>query len=226
MPELFHQLPGNILTIFRGRNLLVHAAAILLTIVIVETGLDWAYYRWTRAEVFAQCALPAIMLGTLMPVVGTLAILAYGFIRQDRGLVTTAWALGQAALLGYLASILYKTWTGRIPPPFRGFRMSAANANSLVDTSHGFQFGWLKGGVFWGWPSSHTTVAFAMSVCLVTLFPRPKLLVAVALAYAFYIGLGVSFSIHWLSEFVAGAMIGSLVGRVVGVSVRSKAGKG
>jgi len=222
MPELFRQFRGNVRTLFCGRNLLVHAAAILLTILIVETGLDWAYYRWTRAEIFAQLALPAIMLGTLIPVVGTLAVLAYALVRQNRGLITTAWALGQAAILGYLVSILYKAWTGRIPPPFRGFRMSAASANSLTDTSHGFQFGWLKGGVFWGWPSSHTTVAFAMSVCLITLFPKPKPLVTLALAYALYVGLAVSVSIHWLSEFVAGATIGSLVGRVVGASFGGK----
>ena len=102
--------------------------------------------------------------------------------------------------------------------------MSAFNANSLTDTSHGFQFGLLKGGVFWGWPSSHTTVAFAMSVCLVTLLPKQKSLAVLALAYALYVGLAVSVSIHWLSEFVAGAIIGSLVGRVVGASFRTRIG--
>ena len=222
MPELFHRLPGNVLAIFRGRNLLVHASAILLTILILQTGLDWAYYCRTRAELFAQFALPAIMLGSLVPILGTLALLVVGFSSRNRGLITTAWALGQAALLGYLVSILYKAWTGRIPPPFKGFRMSAANANTLTDTSHGFQLGLLKGGVFWGWPSSHTTVAFAMSVCLVTLFPRHKLLLVLALGYAIYVGLGVSVSIHWLSEFAAGAMFGSLVGRVVGASFRER----
>ena len=106
--------------------------------------------------------------------------------------------------------------------PFRGFRMSAQNLNALTDTSHGFQFGFLKGGVFWGWPSSHTTVTFAMSVCLITLYPKNKLLMILALIYAFYVGLGVSVSIHWFSEFVAGAIIGSVVGRVVGRSFREK----
>ena len=100
--------------------------------------------------------------------------------------------------------------------------MSAQNLNSLTDSSHGFQFGFLKGGVFWGWPSSHTTVTFAMSVCLITLYPKNKLLISLALVYAFYVGLGVSVSIHWLSEFVAGAIIGCVVGSVVGKSWREK----
>jgi len=222
MPELFQNLPKNVAQIFTGRNLLFHSLAIVLTILIVESGLDWFYYVQTRSQIFAHLALPAIMLGTLIPILATLAILSFGAIYRNRSLISLAWALGQSALLGYLVSIAYKFWTGRIPPPFRGFRMSAQNLNSLTDSSHGFQFGFLKGGVFWGWPSSHTTVTFAMSVCLITLYPKNKLLISLALVYAFYVGLGVSVSIHWLSEFVAGAIIGCVVGSVVGKSWREK----
>jgi membrane-associated phospholipid phosphatase len=218
MPELLQRLPQNVITIFRGRNLWYHLLAIILTVLIIESGTDWTYYRWTRSEAIAQAALPAILLGTLFPVFGILGLIIFGTVSRNRQLVSTGWALGQAALLGYLISIGYKAWTGRIPPPFRGFQMSAANAGSLVDTSHGFQLGFLKGGIFWGWPSSHTTVAFAMSFCLIALYPRNKIVVIAALLYAFYIGLAVSVSIHWLSEFVAGAIFGSLIGRVVGKS--------
>jgi len=222
MPELFHKLPRSVIQIFRGRNLLYQLLAIVLTVVIVQSGLDWFYYRSTRAEWLIEFVRPAIMLGTLNPILGTLAILSFGAINKIPRLITTAWALGQAAILGYLISVFYKAWTGRIPPPFKGFRMSAQNLNSLTDTSHGFQLGFLKGGVFWGWPSSHTTVAFAMSTCLIALFPKNKLITGSALIYAFYVGLSVSVSIHWLSEFVAGAIIGSVIGSVVGRSFRVK----
>ena len=104
--------------------------------------------------------------------------------------------------------------------------MSAMNDGSLVDSSHGFQFGLLKGGIFWGWPSSHTTVTFAMTLCLITLYPKNKIFVFFALLYALYIGLGVSVTIHWFSEFVAGAIIGSVIGTVVGRSFRIKAESG
>jgi membrane-associated phospholipid phosphatase len=222
MPELLYKLPRNIITIFSGRNLWWHALAISLTIAIVMSGGDWTYYRLTRAEIFSRLALPAIMLGTFLPVLVTLTILIVGEIRKNRRLITTAWALGQAALLGYVISCCYKAFTGRIPPPFHGFRMSAANEGSLVDSSHGFQFGFLKGGIFWGWPSSHTTVSFAMSACLIMLYPKNKLIIFLAAAYALYIGLGVSVTIHWLSEFVAGAIIGGLIGTVVGRSYATK----
>jgi membrane-associated phospholipid phosphatase len=223
MPELFHRLPRNVLTIFSGRNLLWHALAILLTIVIVRSGFDWIYFCWTRSDdAFARLARPAIIIGTFLPLVAILILLLVGAITKNRRLLTTVWALGQAALLGYLISCGYKSFTGRLPPPFHGFRMSAMNEGSLVDSSHGFQFGFLKGGVFWGWPSSHTTVTFAMMTCLIALWPKNKPLVFFALLYAFYIGLGVSVTIHWFSEFVAGAIIGSVIGTVVGRSFRAK----
>jgi len=218
MPELLHRLPRNLLASFTGRNLLWHALAIGLTVGIVMSGLDWSYYRATRNGTVQSLVRPALLLGTILPVLGTLLLLLVGELWKNRRLITTAWALGQAALLGYLVSCVYKAFTGRLPPPFHGFRMSAMNAGSLVDSSHGFQFGFLKGGIFWGWPSSHTTVAFAMAACLIALYPGNPRLRLLAALYALYIGLSVSVSIHWLSEFVAGAIIGSVVGTVVGKS--------
>jgi membrane-associated phospholipid phosphatase len=38
----------------------------------------------------------------------------------------------------------------------------------------------------------------------------------VAILYACYVGLGVSMTIHWFSDFAAGAIIGSVIGAVVG----------
>src|SRR5271156_3342120 len=100
--ELFHRFPRNVIAIFSGRNLLWHASAIVLTIVIVTSGGDWAYYRWTRAEAFFVLARPALWLGMFMPVLGSLVILVAGEATKNRRLITTAWAMGQAALLAYL----------------------------------------------------------------------------------------------------------------------------
>ncbi len=143
-----------------------------------------------------------------------------GLLWKNRRLINTAWALGQAALLGWLTSCFYKALTGRIPPPFHGGHYKALTASN-VDSSHGFQFGLMRGGVFWGWPSSHTTVAFSMALCLVALYPKNKLLAALVLLYAVYIGWGVSVTIHWLSEFVAGAIFGTVIGLAVGRNFRS-----
>jgi membrane-associated phospholipid phosphatase len=223
MPELFYRLPRNVIAIFSGRNLLWHALAIGLTVEIVESDFDWSYYSLTRGTVFLRLARPAIVFGTVLPVLATLVILIVGEVGKNRRVITTAWALGQAAMLSYFISCVYKTFTGRIPPPLRGLtKRLMPDKVSLIDNSHGFQIGFLKGGVFWGWPSSHATVTFAMAVCLVMLYPRNRIFVFFVLLYALYIGLGVSVTIHWFSEFVAGAIIGSVVGTVVGRSFRGK----
>ena len=39
-----------------------------------------------------------------------------------------------------------------------------------------------------------------------------------SIAYALNIGLGVSMTIHWFSDFLAGAIIGTAIGTVVGKS--------
>jgi membrane-associated phospholipid phosphatase len=44
-----------------------------------------------------------------------------------------------------------------------------------MDSRHGFQFGFLKGGIFWGWPSGHTTVAFSMALCLTNVLPQEQI---------------------------------------------------
>ncbi|MGD1086672.1 MAG: phosphatase PAP2 family protein [Verrucomicrobiota bacterium] len=166
-------------------------------------------------------ARPALGLGTLMPVLWPLGLLAAGLVWKNRRLITSGWALGQAALLAYLVTSCYKAITGRRPPPFHGdFRAPGMNVPALMDSSHGFQFGFLKGGIFWGWPSGHTTVAFSMAVCLIMLYPKNKIVVLCALLYAFYVGLAVSVTIHWASEFVAGALIGAVIGKTVGRSFR------
>jgi hypothetical protein len=118
VPELFYRLPRSAIAIFSSRNLLWQASAVALTIVIVTSGGDWAYYRWTRADVFFALARPALRLGMLMPVLGPLVILVAGEVAKNRRLITTAWALGQAALLAYLITSCYKAITGRRPPPF------------------------------------------------------------------------------------------------------------
>ena len=220
---LFYRLPRNAIATFSGRNLLWHAAAIVLTIMIVTSGGDWAYYRWTRPGTFFALALPALALGMLMPVLWPLALLVSGLALKNRRLITTAWALGQAALLAYMITSCYKAITGRRPPPFhRHVGTLALSGSALTDSSHGFQFGFLKGGIFWGWPSGHTTVAFSMAICLIMLYPKNKVIVFSALVYAFYIGFAVSVTIHWFSEFAAGAIIGSVIGMTVGRSFRTQ----
>jgi membrane-associated phospholipid phosphatase len=54
------------------------------------------------------------------------------------------------------------------------------------------------------------------------MYPKNKWLGAAALVYALYVGLAVSVTIHWFSEFVAGMIFGSIIGLAVGKSFRNR----
>jgi membrane-associated phospholipid phosphatase len=210
MKQFLMTLPRNLLDCFKGRRLICHIVAILLTVILVLSGFDWRWFLATRDPLLRSWMWSAVAIGGLLPIVLPLFLLVVGFIIQNSKAIRAGWDLGQAALLGSLISSTYKAFTGRVHP--------AHVAGE--DISHVFQFGFLRGGVFWGWPSSHTTIAFAMAVTVFALFPKSRWLGWVAILYAFYVGLGVSVTIHWFSDFAAGAIIGSVIGAVVGKSFR------
>ncbi len=216
MPTLFYKMGTSIARCFRGYNLLLQMLTIALTYAFVASGFDWLYFATFRNTSVYSILFPGVIIGGFMPILVPLLMLAVGEARKNLKTVNAAWGTGQAALLGWIISSSYKLFTGRIqPPPFL--------AQSTIDISEWFRFGVLRGGIFWGWPSSHTTVAFAAAVALVMLYPKNKWVKILALAYACYVGLGVSMSIHWFSDFIAGAMIGTVIGIVVGKSFRARA---
>jgi membrane-associated phospholipid phosphatase len=206
MKQFLLTVPRNLMGCFKGRRLIWHIVAILLTFILVTSDFDWRYFLATRNPTFRSWMWPAVGIGGLLPLALPLFLLIVGFIIQSSRTILAGWAVGQAALLGSLVSSAYKAVTGRAHP---------SHAVG-TDISHVFHFGFLRGGVFWGWPSSHATIAFAMAVTVFTLCPKQRWLGFVAVLYAFYVGMGVSLTIHWFSDFVAGAIIGSVIGAVVG----------
>ena len=183
-----------------------HLAAILLTVGLVMSGLDWRYFAATRGAEFRELAWPAVRWGSRLPLFAPVVLLVLGFVSRNAKFYRFAGAVVQAVILGSLISSTYKAFTGRVHP------MHELGA----DISRDFRFGFWRGGVFWGWPSSHTTIAFAMGVTIFVMLPKQRWAGVLAVVYSLYVGLGVSVTIHWLSDFVAGAIIGSVIGVVVG----------
>jgi membrane-associated phospholipid phosphatase len=201
-------LPRNVIECYQGRMLIWHLTAMVLTLALVVSGFDWQYFLHTRSPALRSWLFPAVPIGGLLPILLPLTLFVLGSVTRSAPTRLIAWAIGQAEVIGGIVAAGYKAITGRAHP-----------AHGIgTDLTHVFRFGLLRGGVFWGWPSSHTTIAFAMAVAVFKLFPKQKWLGYLAISYAFYIGLGVSMTIHWFSDFVAGAVIGTVVGVVVGTS--------
>lgn len=208
MKPFIFSLPANIVSCFKGRLILWHLLAIVLTVILVTSGFDGWYFKTLNTPEIRQWMMPAAGIGFLVPVFLPLFLLLCGYLLQNARYRTAGYAIAQAVVIGLLISSTYKAFTGREHP----------RRDGIEDLSQTFHFGFLRHGVFWGWPSSHTTIAFAMAVTVCVLNPKRQWLRVVAVAYALYIGIGISTTIHWFSDFVAGAIIGSVIGTVVGRS--------
>lgn len=202
--------------------ILLHFLAILISIPIIVYGLDWSYFLFFHKYRFLQILLfPAVPLGGLIPLVLPPAIYLYGKKEDIPYLESLAFALTQAAVLGAIWSSIYKGLTGRTGPElFEEFE---------GDYSREFLFGLLRNGVFDGWPSAHTCIAWSLAV--VFFCYRPELSVKENISpndlpqflryrkfgflFAIYVGFGVSTNIHWLSDAVSGVLIGITVGLAV-----------
>jgi len=221
LKNLFFNLFKNIANCFKKVNLAWQILFCLLTYLLVISGFDFWYFKISRATLIQELSFPAVFVGMFVPVFLPIIIYFYGKSHKNLFQVSLSYALLQSAFLGWLISSTYKLFTGRLGP--HGFLTTTSNvASKLVDLTKDFQFGIYRGGIFQGWPSSHTTVAFAMSFVLISFFPNKKWIKYSALIYAFYIGFGVSTTIHWFSDFVAGAILGSIIGISVGRSFYQK----
>jgi membrane-associated phospholipid phosphatase len=184
-----------------------YVLACILTYIIASSGFDVAWFQYSMSHpwIFTVGFIPVII-GFFIPVFIPIIVYVSGLLTKQTIHQRTGLALAQASILGLGISSFIKVFTGRLPP------------GQYLDSTPltGFRFGFFQGGAFNGWPSSHTTIAFAMAVTLIELYPDNKTIKIVALAYALFIGLGVSTNIHWFSDAVAGALIGYAIGQSVG----------
>ena len=209
----FIGLERVILGAYQRRRYLLHIAGALITLVVVLSGADWAYFLATRSV--RMVGLPAAMIGFFVPILVPVGLYLVGEIRKREWLQLTSAALAQAGLAGLLISSFYKIFTGRVQPEFYTF-------SSTIDNSREFLFGFFRHGVFWGWPSSHASVSVSMGVALMLLFPQSRAVRYASLLYMAYVVFGVSVSIHWLSDALAGICVGIAVGLSVAERYRSR----
>jgi membrane-associated phospholipid phosphatase len=214
--EFFHKLPGNLAACFSGINLLWLLLAIALTYVLVTSGFDWWYYQITRSPKLNGLALAAGGSGFVIPVVVPVGMYLIGRRRANVALVNAGAAAGQAAILAYVVTSVFKAFTGRTQPAVTYYLA----APSEIDNSREFHFGFLQNGIFWGWPSSHTAVACAATVVLLLVSPNKAVRIA-AFLFAGFIAAGASVGFHWISDVAAGVIVGSLIGAVVGKSFQA-----
>jgi len=128
-------------------------------------------------------------------------ILTYGMLAKDKKYVSTALLALESFALASLVTRIPKTLVGRERPDnWQGYGPYAIK-------------GPFKGNSF---PSGHTTASFAVASVIATQFRDSKWIPVTAYTVAGLAGLSRIYdNKHWLTDVVAGATVGTLVGNLV-----------
>jgi membrane-associated phospholipid phosphatase len=216
--EPLHPATGlgrNLARSFTGPALFLHWAAVASTYALIETDTDYhaqRYFASQRASLDPH-TVPAVWLGYFFPVVLGGGLLAHGYASKNRDTIAAGSAVLQATAITVAYTSVLKATTGR-PNPNPEERPDVRSA------SREFPVGFMRGGIHYGWPSGHLAVSTAAVVGLATTCPdRPELALG-GVAYLGYLAFGVAAhegaTMHWLSDVVAGTLIGVAVGHSVG----------
>lgn len=219
--HLMYNIDDHFLNSFTDSHGLIHLTAIAGSYAMVHSGFDWSVHEFARKnQSIARTGFVSVETGGIVPLVVPAGLFLYGKLIEEDDVVVSSLALGQSVMLSFFIVSGFKAITGRKGPDIVG------EENNPVDNySKDFAFGFFERGVYDGWPSGHTTTAFAMAFTIVELFPENTALSVLSLTYASLIGLGISVNIHWFSDFFAGALIGYTIGNAVGRGFRVFLGK-
>ena len=218
--NLFGNLGNNIVNSFKGGNLYLHLAGIASTVLIVTTNTDYHVHKFFyEHEGYGEAAMPVIRAGMFIPFVTGGSLYAYGKLKKDDRAVAASFAVLQSSLIAFLYNSLLKAVTGRPNPDWQ----HSADMKALSKT---FRFGFMRGGIFWGWPSGHTSSTMAVVSALTSFYSEKTWLKIAGYSLVAYMIYGVSSlhrgGMHWFSDAVAAAFMSYAIGSTVGKYYRSK----
>jgi membrane-associated phospholipid phosphatase len=209
--HLFDNLGGNILrsaAFNDGTNFL---AAGLGTWAFVETGADWQFRTFLYGHPdFSSVAYNVAMYpGYILTALTPFALYGTGFFSGDEKLQIAGLAVLQAGGIASLYHVIFTMATGRSEP-----HLVDHWHHTRIDTDVDFSgdFDWFKMQILDGWPSGHAMSSMAVASTLAHLYPEKPWVSAAAYSYAAVIGVGVAVSDHWVSDVIAGALMGYAIG--------------
>ncbi len=177
--------------------------------------------RRAAIEGFGSDAYGDVMVvaGYVTPVVVPAGLYAVGLGARKRTLAHHGAAAIQAVVLTFGATVALKAVTGR-PFPLRGGDPAAPDR--LDHPEYAREWHPLQPARGYAWPSGHASAAFAAAA---SLSASTADLTVTATSYGVATAISVGMLVgdrHWLSDVVAGALIGQAVGDAVGRGFRRR----
>ena len=212
---------SNATSAFTGWNGALQLTAIAVTPVLVLGGADRSVHNWfAEHQTLEPASLPAVWGAYVLPIALTGGLYTVGQLDQSHRHVAAACAVAQATGFAFVEQTLLKSLTGR-PHPLAG-----PMDQEQVER---FRFGFMEGGIHWGWPSGHMLTTAAIVETLRRSYPGNEYV-----RWGGYAYLGYSFGsalihenahMHHFSDAVAGTLMGLAIGRAVGSGFASPAGR-
>ncbi len=212
--SVFGNFGNNILHSFIGRNLDYQLAAVVVTPPIVSSDLDYRIeHFFNQHPAYGKWADPVPYTGELLPFIAGGSLLAYAGLEHNDEVLGASFAVIQASIIELMDNIALKAITGRPAPNWR-------RHSSMDALSEEFRFGFLRGGIWNGWPSGHTGATMAVVSALTSYYPHSTWLKIAGYGLVAYTMYAVSSvdrgSMHWFSDAVAGAFMAYAIGSTVG----------
>jgi hypothetical protein len=212
----FSRIVTSLKRSFWGGNLAFQVGGVAATPLLIATGADTKVHNfWVEHNQFSPYTVPGVVGGYFAPLLLGTGLAGYALFADAPRTTLAANAVLQSLLLSFTYQALLKTVTGRKAPDSVHYDDNSA--------SRQFQFGFLRNGIDWGWPSGLLLTNTAALVSLAYVYPESWLLRIAGAAYLGY--LFISAPIHedaklcWLSDAVAGLAMGVAIGRGVGQSL-------
>ncbi len=216
---VFSGFGDNILHSFTGINFLYQSAAVAVTPILVGNNVDYHVERFFNAHPgYGEIATPVPFTGQALPFIVGGSLLAYSYLKHNDETLGASFAVIQASLIELLDNTTLKAITGRPGPSWR-------KVSNMEDLSEEFRFGFLRGGVYNGWPSGHTGATMAVVSALTNYYPENTWLKITGYSLVLYTMYGVTSvnrgGMHWFSDAVSGALMGYAIGSTVGKFYRN-----
>jgi membrane-associated phospholipid phosphatase len=219
----FSGILENSLQAFTGWNLALQLGGVASAPLLIASGADTGVHNFmVEHERLGMASAPAVYGGYLVPFVLGGSLLTWGLAKHSPRALAASSAVLQASLVVLVYQSLLKAVTGRPPPEAMRYDGDSA--------SRTFRWGFLRGGVHYGWPSGHMMISASILASLLRVYPNSlwlKLGGSALLGYFLYaVASHEANTMHWCSDIVSGTLMGLAVGNAVGAGFAKRVGVG
>jgi len=222
----WQRLGTNLVGAYSFPTVLFHAGAVATTVPLV-LWVDEPVQRYFQRHdpLSDEAGVAALISGATLPAVIPGAKQHRGLLGADDELATAGAAAVQAVVMQLVIVHALKWLTDRAGPyPDGDPNKERWSGGVTRDSNSARDFDFNPFDLKWGirWPSGHTAASVALVSSLVAFYPDELWLALVGYPIAAGIGIGmVEGDYHWLSDIVAGALIGHAIGWTVGGEFRA-----